>query len=425
VSLRSLYIVLLFALVALSSCTSPNLTPSINYVEKYSQGEGAFNPDFVVYHNSKDCTQLYYRLNAAELLYARKDKTQPYRSKVAIHWEVYDSEDKKTVLDSASVMIEDASSGVEQKHLLGKIGLKLLSEKNYNLFIQTKDLNRNKSNEQIILINKKNQTAGQFFMIKDSTGLWPTFNNYTFDGGTYQMESNLNAQKTVYIKYYKREFPIAPPPFSLSKKKPFTYNEDSLIIVQSDELGRFKADILDSGFVHFQSDTSVRLGYTFYSYDTNFPELYDHAGMIAPMRYISSKSEYLKLRNPATSRKEMEQFWIKKCGSKEKAREVIRKYYSRVEVANKSFTSYVQGWQTDRGMISIIFGMPKRIRRSFDQEIWYYGDENNIMALNFIFDKVKNPFTDNDFRLVRTPNYKSNWYRAVDAWRNGRVYWIQ
>jgi hypothetical protein len=38
---------------------------------------------------------------------------------------------------------------------------------------------------------------------------------------------------------------------------------------------------------------------------------------------------------------------------------------------------------------------------------------------------VDNPFSDNDFKLQRSPGYKSNWYRAVDAWRSGRVYWAQ
>ena len=36
-----------------------------------------------------------------------------------------------------------------------------------------------------------------------------------------------------------------------------------------------------------------------------------------------------------------------------------------------------------------------------------------------------NIFTENDYKLERSPMYKSSWYKAVDAWRSGRAYWIQ
>ena len=39
--------------------------------------------------------------------------------------------------------------------------------------------------------------------------------------------------------------------------------------------------------------------------------------------------------------------------------------------------------------------------------------------------KMENPFTENDYKLQRSPMYKSSWYRAVDSWRSGRAYWIQ
>ena len=33
---------------------------------------------------------------------------------------------------------------------------------------------------------------------------------------------------------------------------------------------------------------------------------------------------------------------------------LIKTYYSKVEKANEMFTSHLEGWKTDRGMISII-----------------------------------------------------------------------
>ena len=76
-------------------------------------------------------------------------------------------------------------------------------------------------------------------------------------------------------------------------------------------------------------------------------------------------------------------------------------------------------------MISIVYGPPSIVSKLSDKEIWIYGDENNINSLSFVFIKMNNPFTNNDFKLQRSPMYKSSWYKAVDSWRNGRAYWIQ
>ena len=147
--------------------------------------------------------------------------------------------------------------------------------------------------------------------------------------------------------------------------------------------------------------------------------------MVDPIRFISSNSEFEKLTSGIKTKKEVDEFWLVKCGTEDRAREIIKKYYNRVQDANELFTSYVEGWKTDRGMVSLIFGSPKTVRKARDEEVWYYGEENNALALQFTFVQVDNPFSDNDYKLLRAPSYKSNWYRAVEAWRSGRVYWAQ
>ena len=109
-------------------------------------------------------------------------------------------------------------------------------------------------------------------------------------------------------------------------------------------------------------------------------------------------------------------------GNQEKTRSLIKKYYGRVIEANKYFSSYTEGWRTDRGMIYILFGSPGTVYKSAESESWIYGTPNSTLALNFFFIKVNNPFTDNDYTLSRSPTYESSWYRAVEIWRQGRVY---
>ena len=98
---------------------------------------------------------------------------------------------------------------------------------------------------------------------------------------------------------------------------------------------------------------------------------------------------------------------------------------SRVEFANKLFSCHLEGWKTDRGMISIIFGTPSYTSLVRNSEVWIYGDENNIHSLKFVFDQKLNPFSSNDYVLSRNYSYKNPWYRAVESWRNGKVYLLK
>jgi hypothetical protein len=113
----------------------------------------------------------------------------------------------------------------------------------------------------------------------------------------------------------------------------------------------------------------------------------------------------------------VDSFWIANAGRPDIATEHIRKYYSRVETANRLFTSFTEGWKTDRGMLYIVIGKPSFVYRSFDQEVWIYGDYEDSRALRFYFNKAKNPFTDNDYVLERNEYYKSAWYQSVQLWR--------
>jgi hypothetical protein len=77
--------------------------------------------------------------------------------------------------------------------------------------------------------------------------------------------------------------------------------------------------------------------------------------------------------------------------------------------------------ETDRGIIYIVYGQPYQVIKTQNKEIWFYGEENNILSVKFEFNRVETDWSNNDFELNKDVNYKNNWYRAVDAWRQGRI----
>jgi hypothetical protein len=106
----------------------------------------------------------------------------------------------------------------------------------------------------------------------------------------------------------------------------------------------------------------------------------------------------------------------------ERAQKMIREYYRRVELSNRWFTSYKAGWKTDRGIIFIVYGEPTTIYKSINSETWVYGEENNILSIKFNFNLMDNPMSENDYELKRNSDWKNNWYRAVDSWRQAKIY---
>ena len=405
-----------------SRCNTTSYNP--NYAHLYSGSASILQPDYMIYHNENDSSQLYFNINSSELLYVRKDKSEPYHASVLIHFRLYSEIDSKVILDSASRKIEDITDEKSVKSILGNFSIPVAMGGKYFLKILTTDLNRGSIDEAHLLVDKSKRSGSQFFLLKKLPEQFPLFANYVVNDNEFIVESKMNKNAEFQGRFYDRKFPLAAPPFSVVASKPFKYYPDSMVIYKLNAEGRMNFTVQDSGFVQFQTDTSSRNGYTLFRQKSDFPSVKTVEGMFYPLRYICTKNEYNSFLLSSDLKKSVDKFWINKTGSKERGRELIKKYYNRVQTANQYFTSYIEGWKTDRGMISLIFGSPKIVNKSNDSETWIYGEETNALSLRFTFYKVNNPFTNNDYKLIRGPGYRTHWYRAVDAWRNGRVYWI-
>jgi len=103
------------------------------------------------------------------------------------------------------------------------------------------------------------------------------------------------------------------------------------------------------------------------------------------------------------------------------SKELLKEYYHSVEVANKFFTSYKEGWKNDRGIIYIIYGIPNSIRKDAGSEVWLYGEENNVLSVQFRFYQTERSNISNHYEMVRNSDYKNNWYHQVDLWRQGKI----
>jgi GWxTD domain-containing protein len=147
--------------------------------------------------------------------------------------------------------------------------------------------------------------------------------------------------------------------------------------------------------------------------------------MIPPLEYLTTTEEFNSLKKGDTAKLTVDNFWLKAGGNVEMARELIRIYYNRMYYSNLFFTSYKQGWRTDRGMIYMIFGPPSYITKTATSEIWEYYVKQDASNLTITFNKVASPYSENHYVMLRNDSYTRYWRTAVDSWRKGKAYSLE
>ncbi len=402
---RSLKYLVLLALFVSCSTSSKISMKNIAYLYERYTGEMLKSR---LYNKDSSRFVCFYEFSTDSLLQLLDDNEDEAR----MHYKLLKSYDSKKIVDSASFLMDNLDvllvSGSFEFDLrdTGDFVFSLgITEENSGFEINNYNLLDNKSDYSSInflLKNDKNQVLFENRIRKDQ-----------------KIKVAYNDESTSYLVtyYYNREFPVADPPFSIKKHEAFNYLPDSIFKI-SLENGISSALMLEKqGFYHFLADTEYRNGLTVFNFYDGFPEITTASQMLYPLRYITTREEYHEMYLSKNKKVAVEAFWLKVTGNIVRAQNAIKHYYKRVVQANRLFSSYIEGWKTDRGMIYIVFGQPASVYREENFESWVYGEEGSPVSLVLNFVKVNNPFSQNDYRLIRSTNYKENWYFAVDNWR--------
>lgn len=394
---------------------------SDNFAYLYGKGAAAMRLQARVYHASDQRSVIYFKLHTADLLYKSPGGGGPFHAQVLIKYEAYASLDSHQLLDSASTYVKDQSNVAnEDKDLIGSMDMKRNDRRSFVVRLIARDLNRDV--ESVVMLHVERGVAGsrQDFLPVDQRGI-PLFDDEVPPGTTVKIRCDQQAGHALHGSHYPEVGKLPPPVFAETATPVPADRPDSTFTIQVPEEGSFTFTTGPSGFYHLRPDTASTTGYTLFVLRDCFPEVTHSTDLVPPLRYITSLQEWERITGATDKRKEVERFWTDAAGDRERAREAIAAYYGRVESANRHFTSFVEGWKTDRGLVHIIFGTPSTIRKSENGETWIYGEETNLMSLTFTFVKRDDPFSDNDLVLRRDPQLKSAWYRNVESWRNGRI----
>lgn len=405
------------------ACTTTKGYQSSDISYAYKSNELAPRPEFVVHHINEALTRIHYRINSQDLLYMRDSEDNLYRSNFSIRYELIPSFEDITLLDSGYIRLEDVSPTPPLKALVGEFDLKTShgEVKNFVLRLVMTDVNRKVEFQNFIRIEKISRRTAGNFLLTDTAGK-VIFKNHIATRTPFRLSYTGGPAREYFVSYYSRDFPLALPPYSTANEGSFELKPDTTYMVPAGEAMAFD----NPGFYHFRIDTTAWDGYTVYSFYDEFPFIAKIKQLTPPLRYLTTKKEYENLLNLLNDKEKqklaIDDFWLNRTGSVERSKIMVEAFYRRVQEANLYFSSYLEGWKSDRGIIYIVYGPPNKVYRSSAGESWIYGDENSSLSYYFNFVRVKNPFTENDFALNRMPAYRYGWGQAIESWRNGHIY---
>ena len=235
----------------------------------------------------------------------------------------------------------------------------------------------------------------------------------------------------LFVYYYAPFETVPDPPSLVVPQKIVDYDPQQLIpLPYSDTLALM---LPAKGIYKITLGRDIEEGFSIFNLGTEFPLLESAETMIGPLAYLASESELNSLYRAQNQKLALDNFWLSCGGNIEKARELIRIYYNRVLYANYYFTSFTDGWRTERGMIYVMYGPPDILYKTNDGESWGYikpvvksrwGNTVQVKEdyIYFNFRKRENLFSDNDYLLSRSETLVTYWDQAVASWRKGIVF---
>ncbi|CAH0995450.1 hypothetical protein EMA8858_01573 [Emticicia aquatica] len=249
----------------------------------------------------------------------------------------------------------------------------------------------------------------------------PVFRNYINKKDSFQLKSVENHPRELFLLRYKNDFTPAQSPMATSVRNGIDrgLEPEEIIKVNSNTNINLKTEGL---YLAVEDTTNTKNGFGILVVDDRFPRLTRPENLVKPLVYMSTSQEMRAVNENENAKQALDKFFLGVTGGNQMiSKKIIKNYYHRIEEANRLFTTYKEGWKTDKGMVYTVLGPPNKVQRSRDREVWMYSQNLNFSEIIFTFNRKPNQFTENYYELVRYPEYQAYWYPFVEAWRTGNV----
>lgn len=419
---------LMFLFMACSTTKTAVDSKDLSYI--YNPLRVSINPRYSVFNKSDNESVLSVKFFTSDLYFTEANPSGVPMAMMFISVRLYNISMGRTLSDTAFYNLDIVKDDKREEYLY-KIPLRIEKGMQYVADVKVMDKIRQVMVQAFVPFNTTSETNRYNFyaqgnFLKNEL-LQPVIRKDEYINLIY----GRTRPDSLYISFYPDISDIPYPPSMVLPERPVPSEPDTIVaVLYSDTLPLM---FPRKGIFFCTVGRELTEGYTFYNFGPNFPTLKTAEEMIEPLGYLASADEMEDMKNSEKPKMALDDFWLSCGGNVERARELIRIYYTRTLYANYYFTSSREGWRTDRGMIYILYGPPDKLYKSNDEESWGYkrpvvrsrwGSRYSVREeyLFFNFKKRENKFTDNEYSLSRSETVVSYWDQAVRAWRNGIVF---
>ncbi|MBS1231800.1 MAG: hypothetical protein H6R35_638 [Bacteroidetes bacterium] len=403
-------------------------TKDLSYL--YNPTKSSIKPSFSVFNETDASSVLSIKFFASDLFFSEANPRGIPIAQILITVKLYNITSGRILADTAYMDADIVKEELRQDYVY-KLPLKVEHGSVYIAEVKLLDKIRTEVIQSFVPFNTLSYENRYNFIARGHFSKDVLFNPVVRVNEFVNLIYPVKSIDSLFISYYKPLKEIPYPPALLLPEKTIDYPADTVIAMQySDTMSIM---FPESGVYLCSVDRNSDEGFTFFNFGENFPNMTSPEVMIEPLAYLASEEEMNELRSSAKPKVSLDEFWIKCGGNIDKSRELIRIYYTRILYSNYYFTSFKEGWRTERGMIYTIYGPPDKVYKGPDGENWGYrkpvlksswggGFHLKEDYLYFNFRVRQSKYSDNDYYLSRSETLVSYWDRAIASWRKGMVY---
>jgi len=425
-----LFIIILLAILSGSCGTMQTVIDPKDLSYIYNPGRNTINPRYNITNELENQSYLSVKFFNNDLSFSEANPQGLPMAQMLITVKLFDITQGRRLADTAFYNINIIKEEGRQEYVY-RVPLRVQAGLDYMAEVKILDKIRQRVIQAFVPFNTLSVTNRYNFMARGHFAKNELFNPVVRKDEYVNLVYLKGFIDSLYISYYRQFTEIPAPPSMFLPEKTIDYGPDTIIaIAYSDTLPLM---FPGEGIYLCRSDKKMPDGYTFLNFGATFPQMTNPETMIEPLAYLASGAEMDNMRSAPKPKVALDEFWIGCGGNIEKARELIRIYYTRVLYSNYYFTSYKEGWRTERGMIYIIYGPPDKVYKTNEGESWGYrkpeirsswGTRYRVREdyLFFTFKKKENAFSDNDYFVSRSETLITMWDQAVATWRKGIVF---
>jgi len=427
---RLIFIFTLLLTVLISCGTMQPAFDSKDLSYLYNPTKNSVNPRYSITNQFENQSILAVKFFATDLSFSEANPQGVPMAQLLITVKLFEISRGRQLADTAYYNVNIVKEEGRPEYVY-KIPLRVNPGLDYMAEVKILDRLRQRVIQAFVPFNTLNYTNRYNFVAQGHFAKNELFNPVVRNNEYVNLLYLKDRPDSIYISSYKQFTLIPDPPFMLLPEKTIDYGPDTIIpLPYSDTLPMM---FPREGIYLCSISRELKDGFTFLNFGETYPQLTTAEVMFDPLAYLANESELYNMRTSERPKMALDEFWISCGGNIERARELIRIYYTRVLYSNYYFTSYKKGWQTERGMIYIIYGPPDKVYKTNDGESWGYrnpvlrsswGSRYRVKEeyLFFTFKKKENVFSDNDFFISRSETLITQWDQAVASWRKGIVF---